>query len=624
MSRIQSDGDLCEIGGFHVVVCGTRLAVGAPNRMAARSTALLLTFAAALAFQACSDATTQADEGLLTEIEPDCLVCLESLTECTSTVKNEQQFVECRDVFQACQEKMSLGPDECGRPSNEVACELCRERSASCEQGNCEIEFSVCKDVLDVALARRLPRRPRPTAGGCAACYQALAAERRAAITAALHEDLLQLPQRQHDRAGSTAPTPRPSKSALPARASSICATPAAAPMRRRLHRLQQHPRRRLRDKRRRRRRRRHRRASDLRPRRLRDRRRDGPALRCCVAAVASDTYCCDVAYDEYCLAEAQATAPAVARRKSLRARSLRSRGDLDPAATTASRRCARKTATSCNTEWDDLCVFARRGKLLAQLRVACLRFTSACARPPRRAEPLHPRIEHLLPLPGGRHRGEGVQRGRRPSANPRLRRSDHRSRRAKQQASAVALPERVCRSTAPAVTATSARAFSSSGAIAPSTARRSPIASFSSPSACPLPATTVCRPVCESAIDCEPFGAPQTCAASLRGGRQIGRHRVRQLVVRSTRSCPTRATRPLRARRLQPGLRPSSHVCTAEGLCADGCSAASIARERNMQLRRSTLGAWQLSGLWLGSHELWTSLTLTVCLLGARSAPAP
>src|SRR5688500_5186516 len=141
----------CRQAGSRVLRPGTPVAQG-PGPRAAMSirpllAALSLVTVGAIA-AACGEEGTTAPESALTELEPDCVECLEALTECTSTSKNEQQFLGCRDLFQACQEKMQLGPDECGRPNNQIACELCREREGHCEGKQCEVEFSVCKTFL--------------------------------------------------------------------------------------------------------------------------------------------------------------------------------------------------------------------------------------------------------------------------------------------------------------------------------------------------------------------------------------------------------------------------------------------------------------------------------------------
>ncbi len=127
-------------------------------------------------FVACGEEEGTQVPAALRELEPDCLECLEALAECTSTAKNEMHFLGCRDLFQACQDKMSLGPEECGRPSNQVACELCKERQDKCEGKECKTEFSVCKTFLMSRDQERCTEDAGPTAGTCDTCIETLAA----------------------------------------------------------------------------------------------------------------------------------------------------------------------------------------------------------------------------------------------------------------------------------------------------------------------------------------------------------------------------------------------------------------------------------------------------------------
>jgi hypothetical protein len=330
--------------------------------MAPRSTFLLVTFAAALSlgFQACSDASPQEAGGLLTEIQPDCLVCLESLTECTSTVKNEQQFVECRDVFQACQEKMSLGPDECGRPSNEVACELCRDRNDSCGQGNCDVEFSVCKTFLMSRAQDDCQAEAAPLQAGCDSCYQALAA-----CASGGDNELHCMKTFYSCRTANSIepvdcadPTPEQVCTACSA-VRDLCNAGGASDC-----------------------------DADF---ALCSETLDGgcesggtggggggpvappacaqdaceigdvmdPTCDSCVAAVCeADAYCCEVAYDEYCVAEAQDTsacgcAPVITCEHDL----CEAGPILDPACDGCVETVCAEDGYCCNTEWDDLCV---------------------------------------------------------------------------------------------------------------------------------------------------------------------------------------------------------------------------------------------------------------------------
>jgi hypothetical protein len=138
----------------------------------------LLGASVAVAIAACGPESATQPDNALTEIQPDCLECMRTLAECTSTAQNEEQFVGCRDVFQACEEKMSLGPDECGRPSNEQACDLCRERADKCPEANegCDVQFSVCKTFLMTRDQDGCTAQPAEVLGDCQSCIETLAA----------------------------------------------------------------------------------------------------------------------------------------------------------------------------------------------------------------------------------------------------------------------------------------------------------------------------------------------------------------------------------------------------------------------------------------------------------------
>jgi hypothetical protein len=133
----------------------------------------------AIALGACApERPSQPSESALVEVEPDCVECLRTLTECSSTARNEAQFSACRDVFGACQEKLGLGPETCGRPTNVQGCELCRDRRGECaaDDKTCEIEFSVCKNFLMTRERDACSTEPEAAGGSCATCIDALAA----------------------------------------------------------------------------------------------------------------------------------------------------------------------------------------------------------------------------------------------------------------------------------------------------------------------------------------------------------------------------------------------------------------------------------------------------------------
>lgn len=108
----------------------------------------------AAAVAACGlEGTGQNDSGYATETEA-CQECQAILVECTSTSRDEAQFVECRDQWQTCQNGRALGADTCGNPGDTEACDLCRARMNECkstanaDEAMCEQEFGICKAYL--------------------------------------------------------------------------------------------------------------------------------------------------------------------------------------------------------------------------------------------------------------------------------------------------------------------------------------------------------------------------------------------------------------------------------------------------------------------------------------------
>lgn len=133
-----------------------------------------------LAFAACEvepETIVKGPEQALTSVSPECETCLVALVECTSTSTTEAEFVQCRDVFGACQEQGGLGPDECSNPNDEQACVLCQTRLHDCEGEACQAQFTVCR-----ALLTKDPGRcggsapPTPTAQKCTICLEGLSA----------------------------------------------------------------------------------------------------------------------------------------------------------------------------------------------------------------------------------------------------------------------------------------------------------------------------------------------------------------------------------------------------------------------------------------------------------------
>lgn len=99
----------------------------------------------------CEALDTGQGDSFATESDK-CRECQSILVECTSTSKDEQQFVGCRDQWQECQIKRGIGQGFCRNPADADACDLCRARLKECQAGStpdaCGDEFGVCKAFL--------------------------------------------------------------------------------------------------------------------------------------------------------------------------------------------------------------------------------------------------------------------------------------------------------------------------------------------------------------------------------------------------------------------------------------------------------------------------------------------
>jgi hypothetical protein len=315
---------------------------------------------------ACDEEGTTAPESALTELEPDCVECLEALTECTSTSKNEQQFLGCRDLFQACQEKMQLGPDECGRPNNQIACELCREREGQCEGKQCEVEFSVCKTFLMSRDQERCTEDDGPAPGTCETCIETLAACAFGGETASVCENTFTSCRKANDLDSASCPAPAVETTCAACEAQHAQCEAAAG--------------------------------EDCaggwsscvgslategacgagpnegeggaggggtnpEPSCSHDACEVGEAMSptCdgCIAALCEmDPYCCETAYDETCVAEAQSIATCGCAPANTCAHDECAAGEiLDPACSDCAAAVCEADGYCCNTTWDDLCV---------------------------------------------------------------------------------------------------------------------------------------------------------------------------------------------------------------------------------------------------------------------------
>jgi len=141
---------------------------------------LVAVLATGLAFGACEvedETVVRGPQQNLTSVSPACETCLVALVECTTTSTTEAEFVQCRDVFGACQVQGQLGPDECTNPTDEQACILCEERLHKCEGDLCETQFTVCRALLTKNPDRCGGTAPQtPAAQKCQICLDGLGA----------------------------------------------------------------------------------------------------------------------------------------------------------------------------------------------------------------------------------------------------------------------------------------------------------------------------------------------------------------------------------------------------------------------------------------------------------------
>ncbi len=108
-----------------------------------------------------------------------------------------------------------------------------------------------------------------------------------------------------------------------------------------------------------------------------------------------------------------------------------------------------------------------------------------------------------------------------------------------------------------------------------------------------PFDGTSLCRPVCESATDCEPFGAPPSLcgfapAVDNWGVTVCASWGAQHELVPNDSDCA-----PFEHGDCNLGYAHRAHVCTVEGLCADGCfGSIDCPEEESCSSDGSTLGA--------------------------------
>lgn len=136
---------------------------------------------AVLVMSACSAIDAGQEHAFNTEADP-CLGCQAKLTDCASQSVDDTTFIACRDQFLACQQAGALAIGECGKPKDDFACSMCRDRyelcQASDDASSCSQQFSACRSRL---LTRQeadisCEAEPLPTADeGCQLCKSGFA-----------------------------------------------------------------------------------------------------------------------------------------------------------------------------------------------------------------------------------------------------------------------------------------------------------------------------------------------------------------------------------------------------------------------------------------------------------------
>jgi hypothetical protein len=143
---------------------------------------LLVIATGASALGACGDRSGNDVDAYDTDADG-CTECKAILVECSSTSRDEQQFVECRDQWLKCERGKGLGPDACRNPGDAESCDLCRQRLTDCKKGTdaaqCDAEFGVCKAFLitrgDIARSCTQDATP-PVEVACGICQKDYAA----------------------------------------------------------------------------------------------------------------------------------------------------------------------------------------------------------------------------------------------------------------------------------------------------------------------------------------------------------------------------------------------------------------------------------------------------------------
>jgi hypothetical protein len=82
---------------------------------------------------ACAPRSLLTERERVTELAPGCDGCISDLVGCVATSRGDPQFMQCRDLFAACQSKEKLGAGTCENPRGADACAACAEQRRLCE-----------------------------------------------------------------------------------------------------------------------------------------------------------------------------------------------------------------------------------------------------------------------------------------------------------------------------------------------------------------------------------------------------------------------------------------------------------------------------------------------------------
>jgi hypothetical protein len=103
---------------------------------------------------ACAPRSTESHGEDVTETRQGCEGCVADLVDCVSRSRGDAQFMQCRDLFAACQSAGDLPQGACSNPRDEAVSDACGARRTECEEtdpdpARCVEDETECLDRLE-------------------------------------------------------------------------------------------------------------------------------------------------------------------------------------------------------------------------------------------------------------------------------------------------------------------------------------------------------------------------------------------------------------------------------------------------------------------------------------------